>query len=1454
MYIPVWVESFVLKSLATKRKRPRGYERVIPDGYKYILLIFALIFTISVYASDEGAGLSTEDKEVIRPSQITWDHVEGLLNMLGLQLTEKERLRESRTFAKQQVIDHRIIQKLNATKNRTFLGTAGHQLKGFGPEAAIFYAAIGANMFIQSQADSIMKDGRSDPIWMENLLYEATSPVGLFSFFCFVMASGQVNLLYSRWLSPGLNLTFKKGPLKGRQIIKVSPLFSPEILNERLGELRLQATLERVGNRKGIPGASAGVKYQVARFQPRFGLFLAGPLGMSAGMMASNIVHELDYVFSYNPHFSPCMDEIWGRETTMNKENGRLHCDLFWDGMASTIVSWAPGLASLVTASILSHAAVNAAYGLAGRVVKGGQYLGARSTQVSQNVLQNWAKRAGVRVPWSRLARAAALVPTPATTGVKVGAKGVWALIKSIASGVKRHILPPGMKMVQGKMVPSGGIGFRFINLLAFMLTDTWITHGFYNAIWTETIKSRDVSDGMEDLITYSNVDSDTPAKVCESDDESDCKYHDSILSAHKTALTFDRWRQFRMQMAMMAHHNWFKYVSSTTGPFEQIYNMYRLLFQAKNSRNAFHTVNYFGGVSDEGLFSEEVQLSEEGTAEGPARFVFEEMIKQIDEHLNTQDTLPSAGILAWISSALFGNDGTSTPSDVAVDLVSVSPSHFLKPGTDVGIDDKDRLFVLRSLFSVVDPNVPFERFYGDEWVEALQQEEKSIYQYENPNRIAENHFATLEQETQDLKNMTLRSISEGGLRKVALALAVNTNECEGVDATDCVSEAQVTQGIVNIIWNSVGNYVTELDKAVKSLPQKIKGMPIHSSTKTKLSEYAGDINEKSREIYGTSLEVVAEKAGLGLGDLDADSFVRYLEDFVVSYFDEWIDWIQSERGKILQEISIDSVAVTEMAENRLRKKVLSAGLEYLSNIIELEKTERRRGPSYVSSSLWDKKEELPQELLSVYYVLGMDNIFAQLYAKTFVEQEQQETTDRSYLQMKPKAPGMHIVETGNEIYKIKTEAHEIKYHPGRLQMVNTPGFMDFLIASAVCGPDPKEVKELTDEQEGHLLDTSFEGFMDSVPVFGSFISGIDEIAGKGSSYAFYPPRITTLDEKTRSAICRGAYAKNGGIVENLYDGYFPVGDKVYSNLVHLVFDHIGFNDGETEIASVEDFDRWWSVKINPYMGLFTKAADQEYKRIVQHDFMGPLFMEDVEKVSMVSFLGTDALSEDSEWDIISDLSKIWFKKHSYGRYPPQVLDERDDTLKRFAAYDVNLPKGVFQNMHFEVLYWSDMILHFAKKKDISDNRMANLKEGLKLFAEEFNISQCVVDTECDYIAWANRFLEKGGILKSMRNLLKVNIGGGEALDIHVESLESQANPDADPHISSLSFEEQEERRKQAIAAFACDSDDCDLPRQILNFALIRLTQILREATNYANQVGYISKHPDVQTVNTPAL
>ncbi|MDE0119657.1 MAG: hypothetical protein OXM55_06600 [Bdellovibrionales bacterium] len=1388
--------------------------------YRYIVITLLFFIPVLTHAvSGERASFSEEDKGAMRPDQITWDHVEELLNFMNLELTEKEIVKENRLLEARQNEDYSILQRLDSIKQRTYSGVAGHQLKGFGPEAAIFYAAIGGNMVVGSYINSITKEGRSDPRWMENLLYEMTSPVGVFSFFCFVMASGQTNLLYSRLLSPGWDVHFKRGPFKGRRIIKTKPLFSPGILQPRLDLLRRKATSQRLLKEYGASGTPhtsfrTALRYQKARFGPKLGLSFAGPLGMSVGMLASNIVHELDYIRLYNPHVGPCWDSFTGKEGVIDEADMKLHCDLFWDGMGSTIVSWAPGLASLVTASVISHAAVNAAYGLAGRAIEGAKHLRTRPFQMSQNILNNWAKRTGVRVPWKMLTSAASFIPTPATTGVKAGAKGLGLGIEAIAQWIKGFILPPGTQIVKGNRVNNKGFGSRFINLLAFMLTDTWITHDFYSAIWTETIKAGDVSDGMRDFITYSNVDS----KICDRDD--DCEYHESIFSAHETALTFDRWRQFRMEKAAASWQNWFKYVSSTTGSFEQIYYLYYLLFQAKRNKNNFHDVKYFGDLSEEALFSSDVGYAPK---EGTARSFFEGMISQINEHI--------------------GKSNISKPSNVALDVVSDSPYHFLNPEISVSRNEGDRPFVLRSLFSVVDTRVPLEPFYGDHWGEALRQEEEKIYKYENPDRIIKEHFVYLEEITKDYMGTLLEKNSE-------------TNE----DYEEIISDLK--------------KYYTKiLEPSIDLLEREMKGVPINSNGGTKLNNYVDEI----LSLYAERFNLLVESQP---NDLDVNfSAFNFLIHW---YFNDWLEQLALEKDKILsQGVLVDGAAVAERVANRLRKKILSAGLEYLNKIIEWEKKKYSgRYVNYIYSDLKDQIKNLPPEMIGVYQRLGTDNIFAQLYARTFVpnktaskEDHPAENKAQKYIQIKPEAPGMFTVKTVNADYRLREDTFDVNYHPDRLLGLRTKGFMDFVIASAVCGPDPMEIAKPTEEQMNGLLSNNEDKFlkelkelMDSVPLFSSFI-GMDWIAGKGASYAFYPPRITTLDEKTRKAICRDLYSRSG-IVKDLYNGHFPVGDRVYNNLLHLVLDHIGFKDGETQVSSLEDFVEWWNEKISLYMTFFQIASDQEYKRIVKHDFMGPLFMKDIEDTTMTSYLlQTDFskldFSGSSEWDNISLLSHGGFIKKG-----PRIhnhYDSRVGVARPRRVYNVSLPKGVFQSMHFEALYWSDMILHFARKKGLSDENRGKLRGALKQFAEEFNISEeCSfsedvslwsVEQMACHIKWAKGFLKNGGKLQYLNNLLEVDVNN--ALDISVELLIERANPDdPDNQTFSLSQEEQKEQRERAISAFKCEpeAEGCDLPLQLINFFIIRLNQILTEATTYADQVGYISEHPDVKEINTPSF
>ncbi len=1380
--------------------------------------------------------------------QLTEEQQEKIINLTEeqkqnlLEMTTEEKIRflgltplQKRKLLRETERDIKLTQAITQAHNRRFLGTAIHQVKGFHLEALVFYAAMGASMAATAQIDFIDKGGRTDPRWMETLIYEMTSTVGLFSFFAFVIASGQMNTFYSRWLTS--NIIFRSIP-GGRQ--------TPKRVRQSLGHQRLSA-LNNSPTRLARVAGEVGTQSGAILFGGwNRGLFFANPLGMATGMMASNIVHEVDFIFTQNAHFPGCKNKIFGKseledqasETEIKQEDlqNKFHCDLFYEELGHTINSWMPGLVSLVAASMLSHALVNMAYS---GIATAGRGVGMRQKQIIKTgMLRGVTIRASRSLPLGAIARGASwLVPVPP---VLRGGQLLAGGARTIARWMDNHIIRPVDQWVTKHILP-GGRGHSFVNLFTFMLTDTWVTHGIFADWMTEPETAKDVAKGMKDFMKYHNVDYTTNA------DEDFLEiggrsYHESIVSAHKLGLSFSRWRQFRTQHAMMAYQNWFKYVSETIGSFEEAYDTYKKFFMDPKTQNSnWKTSDFFGIVTEE-----------------EAKPALKQMWETIDQYIV--------------------DNNLTEPEDLNLHVVSSSHTRFLKPQEDLYAQERetkeqrnenvsflgrvlngitgrlreskevDRIFTLRALLNSVNEGSSIEHFYGDEWDQVLKA------------KIDEITFASEQKETPRIDTITLASEQKEKIEEIKNQ--INSSSISNDDKLQMI----------------VGNF-SELLPVISQL---------HFHVNPTVSE-ADEQNQEANILLDIFMSAL-EQAGIPESDAQNDRIVTdKVDDWSPFYFERVIDLLdeKAERFSSSANILDDTAEIETRAREQLRKKIQASAVEYLKWIIEKQTEERSTGsmPYLVENP---DNINLPLEALSLFRKLGENNIFAKLYAKTFIKNEENGTGentegDSQYKQINPQTPGMQYITDMNDYIKEKEKRFDIDIHPDHLAQLRTLGIMDFFIASALCGPDLRK-NENTDlfqklnsifDASGGVSETTFEetfseqeidDFMQQSPVFDRGLLG--------KNYNFYPPLITTIDEQARRNICAGVYSQNEHrVVTDIYNGHFPVGDKVYNNLLYLVLDHIGLEG----VSSQEEFKKWWYDKMELHYISFILSADKEYQKLVKNEFTGALFHEGTEEVNLLSeIISVD--SGQSVSDQIFKLTKEWIENEGAYEYTPHYSSGLDRAGQAdYNTYSLPLDKGVFKNIHFEALYWGDIILHYIQKTEnpLPESDLEELKKSLKAFAEGFNPeTEILVETEEDIVTaihfpnidsdsrqkshigshFAKNFLAN---VENLKLLLVSGLGEyhniSEILNIDTGDILSVADPVLSDDTQHLSDKRLKEMDREAIGAFSCDSnknmDDCErvsLPKQILNYSIIKLNRILTEATSYANIIGYISEHPEV--------
>ena len=135
---------------------------------------------------------------------------------------------------------------------------------GFTPQTIFFYAAIGASMFRQSITSEWFGGAQDDPLWWNNFAQSTVSPLGLAAFFVFVAASSGTHII-SNYFN---RLSHQKHEKKGAKILK--QIDEKKLTGEKLDKLKIPSS--------PIASRLIGIT--------------AMPLALSAGMMASNVVHE----------------------------------------------------------------------------------------------------------------------------------------------------------------------------------------------------------------------------------------------------------------------------------------------------------------------------------------------------------------------------------------------------------------------------------------------------------------------------------------------------------------------------------------------------------------------------------------------------------------------------------------------------------------------------------------------------------------------------------------------------------------------------------------------------------------------------------------------------------------------------------------------------------------------------------------------------------------------------------------------------------------------------------------------------------------------------------------------------------------------------------------------------------------------------------------------------------
>ena len=499
--------------------------------YLFLPLLLLICSPISSLAADEPLPpeeveiqidkASKEELKQFKPSKITEADVKNL---------EKRLLQTIRHhLGAEQIVRDEYGQKVrddNGKVKREWvrgpMAKIRHQTRHFPSEAFVFYSAIGATMFTQAYYESRLMDGRTNPDWVSGLYHELTSPVGLFSFYCFLLASGQTGMLVAK----GLQLEKRMAALQAqRMIVKEAGKITPAFLKEHKKALQQLSWHSTVANQ----------------------------LGLAIGIMASNVVTELYYTIQ-KPSFKHCMDSLRSpREQTLSSQNQELQCDLFWEELGSTASTWIPAVYSVVSASLISSKVMHWVQ-TGGRKVKG-------TIPFIKNLTFNMKEETQKKLIASQVGKYLIL---PARTAAIKLTQGLMKfanlfMFMEIDQQITHKIFDPINKR--------GHIGA--INYLFGVRGASAVSGGHLG----------DLRNSIEDFTKkYLQMNPDEDSLNCEEDE---CQYHPILTAAHQNAQQFSQLRQYLSLIPMGAYNQWLLYINNAIGSAIAAEDIYTSLVSA---------------------------------------------------------------------------------------------------------------------------------------------------------------------------------------------------------------------------------------------------------------------------------------------------------------------------------------------------------------------------------------------------------------------------------------------------------------------------------------------------------------------------------------------------------------------------------------------------------------------------------------------------------------------------------------------------------------------------------------------------------------------------------------------------------------------------------------------------------------------------------------------------------
>ena len=1268
---------------------------------------------------------SREELKRFKPSTITEADVENL-EMRLLQTIRHH-------LGAEQIVRDEYGQKVrddNGKKQTVWvrgpMAKIQHQTRHFPAEAIVFYSAIGATMFTQAYYESRLMDGRTTPDWVSGLYHELTSPVGLFSFYCFLLASGQTGMLAAK----GLRLEKRIDKLK-KQRLKEAGKITPAFLKEHKKALR----------------------------QLSWHSTWANQLGLAIGIMASSVVTELHYTIQ-KPSFKHCTDSLRSpREQTLSSQNQELQCDLFWEELGSTASTWIPAVYSVVSASLISSKVMHWVQ-TGGRKVKG-------TIPFIKNLTFNMKEETQKKLIATLAGKYLIL---PARTGAIKLTQGLMKfanlfLFMEIDQQITHKIFDPINK--RG--------GFGAIHYLFGVRGASAVSGGHLG----------DLRNSIEDFTKkYLQMNPDEDTLNCE---ENECEYHPVLTAAHQNAQQFSQLRTYLSMIPMGAYNNWLLYINNAIGSAIAAEDIYTSLVSAATQaeRNLQAPAQTDSTGTDTGtdspanaaaaqptpaLFNQEHYfISEEDSLADYEPTLLKDMRKTPTELGELEETITRLKQELENTASLEQNSAQASEDNSdseAVDTVTSDLTKFTFNKFEA-ISDAEKQIAAAKKFHLFDEVLDELREYKNTHNINCQNQTMSLPTVSlgiSRHRNSGYYFLELPTDQAVLLWSDTR-------RVCTLERMFNIAYSSDVEPfyTDRASAQQQAE---DIIRTTMGNKIADAGELhIWSLDLLRKR--VLSAGLELLDRVSKD---KSQEIYnqehGSTLVVPAL---FGVEHLITPSEAESAridemieEDFFVKLHKKMKGIKSYPRGELY----------TQKLNNHYKAVSAELGYQYTPAFLGLNMFRPGIMDFILASFLCGQDNELFENAI----LTSVPQELTEGRQWTKIVDERLPALDRMWFQTHytmnpPQFPFLKLstqelsslcadnIQTisanlGSPINNRTIRFRNTSY-PNLLHLVldhidleQLRNYGSIVRQNMITGKQ-EVVEELIKESQSVLdeLNGPAEDFIQNNSEFIQF---------------FYNEKIQSIEQQRN----------NEEITEEEYNSKFAV----YNSIIHRIESgqladiswdtlqevktHLKTNlednikkysqpPSETDINNIDKhiaamtpaelFQEWWQHKIVPSIENFLKLSNEEFATMKEFQFPGPLFQNTVSEVELTSHETVNSYYSDSNVSSSEENTSLFAQL-----FPSLMQNNQLDSFTSVMPFlsagsgfstsipssalitshknTLTVPEGIFANIHFEMTYWADLILDMAKRKANMDSNvdidLAVLQQQLHTLTDLYNVDK----------------------------------------------------------------------------------------------------------------------------------